>query len=105
MRPCARRLAWRTGSLLIADRLPITATLSLDPSEITIGFIRASGPGGQNVNKVSTAAQLRFDLMHSPSLSEPVKTRAARIAGSRLSGEGVIVITADRFRTQSLNRD
>jgi ribosome-associated protein len=87
------------------NRLAITASLSLDPAEIVIAFIRASGPGGQNVNKVSTAAQLRFDLGASPSLPEPVKARAARLAGSRLSNDGVIVITADRFRTQALNRD
>ena len=87
------------------EGLPITATLSLDPSEIQIAFIRSSGPGGQNVNKVSTAAQLHFDLRNSPSLPEAIKARAARAAGSRLSGEGVIVITADRFRTQALNRD
>ena len=84
--------------------LPITATLSLDPSEISISFIRASGPGGQNVNKVSTAAQLRFDLRGS-ALPEGLKARAARLAGSRLTVDGVIVITADRFRTQALNRD
>jgi len=87
------------------DLLPITATLSLDPSELTISFIRASGPGGQNVNKVSSAAQLRFDLRGSRSLPGPVKTRAARLAGSRLTTEGVIVITAERHRTQALNRD
>ena len=87
------------------DRLALAAGYSLDPSELTISFIRASGPGGQNVNKVSTAAQLRFDLENSPSLPGPVKTRARRLAGSRLTTEGVIVITADRFRTQALNRD
>jgi ribosome-associated protein len=87
------------------DRLPITPSLSLDPGELTISFIRSSGPGGQNVNKVSTAAQLRFNLDASPSLPEPVKVRAQRLAGSRLTTEGEIVITADRYRTQVLNRD
>ena len=87
------------------EGLPITATLSLDPSEIEIVFIRSSGPGGQNVNKVATAAQLHFDLRRSPSLPDGIKARAARAAGSRLTTEGVIVITADRFRTQALNRD
>ena len=87
------------------DDLRITPTLSLNPAEIEIAFIRASGPGGQNVNKVSTAAQLHFDLRRSPSLPDGLKTRAARAAGSRLTTEGVIVITADRFRTQALNRD
>ncbi len=86
-------------------RLPITPTLSLDPAEIGISFIRASGPGGQNVNKVSSAAQLRFDLRGSPSLPAGVKARAARLAGTRLTSEGEIVITADRHRTQALNRD
>ena len=85
--------------------LPITATLSIDPTEISISFIRASGPGGQNVNKVSSAAQLRFDLRNSPSLPDAVAVRAAKLAGSRLTLDGVIVITADRFRTQALNRD
>ena len=89
----------------MTDRLPLTATLSLDPGEIDIGFIRSSGPGGQNVNKVSTAAQLRFDLRGSPSLPEGMKNRAARLAGSRLTNDGVIVISADRHRTQALNRD
>ena len=85
--------------------LAITSSLSLDPGELTISFIRASGPGGQNVNKVSTAAQLRFDLMGSPSLPAPVKSRARAPAGTRLTTDGEIVITADRFRTQALNRD
>ncbi|MBI4922367.1 MAG: aminoacyl-tRNA hydrolase [Devosia nanyangense] len=89
----------------MADPLAITASLSLDPAEITISFIRASGPGGQNVNKVSTAAQLRFDLIGSPSLPVGLKARAARLAGSRLTNEGIVVITADRHRTQALNRD
>ena len=85
--------------------LPITGRLSLDPAELTISFIRASGPGGQNVNKVSSAAQLRFDLMGSPSLPSAMKMRAADLAGSRLTIDGEIVITADRHRTQALNRD
>src|SRR5215475_10277009 len=87
------------------DELSITPSLRLDPNEIEIRFIHASGPGGQNVNKVSSAARLRFDLRGSPSLPEPLKARAARLAGSRLTTEGVIVISADRFRTQALNRD
>ena len=85
--------------------LPITPTMSIDPSELVVSFIRASGPGGQNVNKVASAVQLRFDLANSPSLSPPVKARAGRLAGSRLTQDGEIVITADRHRTQALNRD
>ena len=89
----------------MAERLSITPTLSLDPLEIEISFIRASGPGGQNVNKVSSAAQLRFDLRRSPSLPNAVAVRAAKLAGSRLTTEGVIVITADRYRMQNQNRE
>jgi len=89
----------------MSEGLSITTTVSLDPAEIEIAFIRSSGPGGQNVNKVSTAAQLHFDLRGSPSLPDGIKARAARAAGSRLTTEGVIVITADRFRTQALNRN
>ena len=90
---------------MIADPLSITASLSLDPAEIEISYIRASGPGGQNVNKVSSAAQLRFDLRRSPSLPDAVAVRAAKLAGSRLTLDGVIVITADRHRTQNQNRE
>jgi ribosome-associated protein len=74
-------------------------------AEIGIDYIRSPGPGGQNVNKVASAAQLRFDLMGSPSLPEPLKHRAAALAGSRLTTDGVIVITANRFRNQPQNRD
>ena len=83
----------------------ITNTLFIPESELDISFIRSSGPGGQNVNKVSTAAQLRFDLGNSGALPAGVKARAAQLAGSRLTNDGVIVITAGEFRTQQLNRD
>ena len=76
----------------------------VDPREIRFTFVRASGPGGQNVNKVSSAVQLRFDVRGSPSLAEPVKARLQRLAGARLTKDGVIVIQAERFRTQERNR-
>jgi ribosome-associated protein len=103
--PCfqSSTLGQEEGSTI--DRLPITASLSLDPAELTITFIRSSGPGGQNVNKVSTAAQLRFDLMASPSLPMQVKARAGRLAGQRLTTAGEIVISADQHRSQGMNRD
>ncbi len=85
--------------------IEITDKISISPREIEETFIRASGPGGQNVNKVSSAVQLRFDLRHSPSLPEDVRVRAERLAGRRLTKDGVIVITAERFRTQEHNRD
>ena len=83
----------------------ITDHIAIDDSEITESFIRASGPGGQNVNKLATAVQLRFDVRHSPSLPDEVRTRLERIAGRRLTRDGVLVITAQRYRTQERNRD
>ena len=85
--------------------IAISDDLTLDEREITETFIRASGPGGQNVNKIASAAQLRFDLRASPSLSEAMKARVARLAGHRLTQDGVIVITAQRFRSQERNRE
>lgn len=72
--------------------------------ELEFRFFRSGGPGGQNVNKVSTSVQMRFDVNNSPSLTEPVKERLKKLAGSRLTLDGVIVITAVRFRTQERNR-
>ncbi len=85
--------------------IAITDTIALDPREIEEHFLRAGGPGGQNVNKVETAVQLRFDLRNSPSLPDDLRTRALRLAGSRLTKEGILVITARRFRSQDRNRE
>ena len=78
--------------------------ISIDERELEERFIRASGPGGQNVNKLATAVQLRFDARHSPSLPAQVRTRLERLAGRRLTRDGVLVINAQRHRTQERNR-
>ena len=83
----------------------ITDTISIDEAELTESFVRASGPGGQNVNKVSSAVQLRFDARHSPSLPNDVAVRLMRFAGKRVTKEGVIVIIAQQHRTQERNRE
>ena len=82
----------------------ITRSIALQESELEEQFVRASGPGGQNVNKVATAVQLRFDAAHSPSLPDDVRARLLKLAGSRASADGVITISAQRFRIQSRNR-
>jgi ribosome-associated protein len=84
--------------------IPVTDQISLEDSEIEESFLAGSGPGGQNVNKVATAVQLRFDAAASPSLPPAVKERLRRVAGRKMTDAGVIVITANRFRTQERNR-
>ena len=82
----------------------VTHTISIDDDEVDEQFVRASGPGGQNVNKLSSAVQLRFDVRHSPNLPGDVRARLERLAGRRLTREGVLIISAQRHRTQERNR-
>ena len=84
--------------------LRISRDLTIDEDDIDIAFVRASGPGGQNVNKLSTAVQLRFDVRHSPSLPNDVAIRLMRLAGKRLTKDGVLVLIAQSHRTQERNR-
>lgn len=84
--------------------LEITPTFHIDENEIHLEFIRASGPGGQNVNKVATAVQLRFDALHSPALGEETRARLIRLAGSKITTGGILLIEAKNFRTQEENR-
>lgn len=82
----------------------VTPGISIDEREIRQHFIRASGPGGQNINKVATAVQIRFDVARSPSLPPEVRERLMRLAGARMTKQGILVIDARRFRTQERNR-
>ena len=85
--------------------LQISPSIQIDERELQFEYIRASGPGGQNVNKVATAVQLRFDITHSPSLASDQKERLTRLAGKRVNADGVLVIEARRFRSQEANRE
>jgi ribosome-associated protein len=85
--------------------LQITSTLQIPDSELTESFVRSSGPGGQNVNKVASAVELRFDVANSPSLSDALRARVLARSDRRLTADGVLVIQANRFRDQSKNRD
>lgn len=78
--------------------------IEIGENELQFDYIRSAGPGGQNVNKVATAVQLRFDVFHSPSLEPEIKERLAKVAGSRMTDAGVLVIEAKRYRTQEQNR-
>lgn len=99
--PLKRRRGSRRYTL---EMIEITPSLQIDERELQIDFVRASGPGGQNVNKVSTAVQLRFDV-NASALPEEVKGRLTRLAGNRITSDGMLLIEARRFRTQEQNRE
>jgi ribosome-associated protein len=84
--------------------ISVTPLIAINEDEITLDFIRASGPGGQNVNKVATAVQLRFDVKHSPSLPNDVRARLVSLGGRKITDDGILIIEAKRFRTQDRNR-
>jgi ribosome-associated protein len=84
--------------------IEITPTFYFDETEVTYNFVRAAGPGGQNVNKVATSVQLRFDVRHSASLPDVIKARLIQLGGSRMTDDGVLLIEARRYRTQDQNR-
>jgi ribosome-associated protein len=93
------------GQAAMTRTVRVTPAIALAEDEIVETFVRAHGPGGQNVNKLATAVQLRFDVARSPSLPEDVRARLSRLAGRRLTGDGVLIIEAHRFRTQNRNRE
>ncbi len=100
--PTSPQIVWIQIKVMAV--IPITPEIAIDEREIRFEFIRASGPGGQKVNKSSSAVQLRFDVLRSPNLPEEVRSRLITIAGRRLSEEGILVIEAKRFRSQDQNR-
>ncbi len=85
--------------------IPVTRSIAIDENELDFDFVVASGPGGQNVNKVSTAVRMRFDVRRSPSLPDPVRARLERLCGRKLSQDGILLIAAQRFRSQLRNRE
>ena len=102
--PPGRRPGWTRPPTSDPVPLPIAAGLEIPDQELSLSFVRASGPGGQNVNKVATAVQLRYDLEYSRALSEAAKLRLRRLSGRRLTADGSILIVARNHRTQERNR-